>query len=155
MASPESHTSRLSFYGRLADHLTRQPLSMQDVSVSLEGDRRQALLKRDGYFAFTELSSKRSKVRCRCLLQIERAGEGDERRVVPFRDKAGETKNFIQQSLDDAHQNAIYNGYADFFVSSQGPGQPDLSAAVRPACKGELNLKDNNAHSVKKVMTNP
>ena len=69
--------------------------------------------------------------------------------------KAGETRSFIQQSLDDAHQAVIYNGYVDFYVSSQAPGQPDLSAAVRPACKGELNLKDNNAHSVKKVITNP
>jgi|GEM_PF-3211572 len=69
--------------------------------------------------------------------------------------KAGETKNFIQQSLDDAHQNLIYNDYVDFYVSSQSPGQPDLSAAVRPACNGEINLKDNNAHSIKKVITNP
>jgi len=69
--------------------------------------------------------------------------------------KAGETKNFIQQSLDDAHQALIYNGYVDFYVSSQAPGQPDLSSAVRPACNGESNLNDNNAHSVKKVITNP
>jgi hypothetical protein len=69
--------------------------------------------------------------------------------------KAGETRNFIQQSLDIAHQAAIYKGDVDFYVSSQSPGQPDLSAAVRPACNGEINLKDNNAHSVKKVITNP
>jgi hypothetical protein len=69
--------------------------------------------------------------------------------------KAGETKIFLQQPLDDAHQNLIYNGYVDFYVTSQSPGQPDLSAAVRPACYGEKNLNDNNAHSVKKVITNP
>lgn len=69
--------------------------------------------------------------------------------------KAGETKHFIQQSLDTAHQAAIYTGYVDFYVSSQAPGQPDLSAAVRPACQGEINLTDNNAHSVKKIITNP
>ena len=69
--------------------------------------------------------------------------------------KVGETKHFIQQSLDVAHQAVIYNGYVDFYVSSQAPGQPDLSAAVRPACNGEVNLTDNNAHSVKKIITNP
>jgi hypothetical protein len=69
--------------------------------------------------------------------------------------RAGETRNFIAQSLDDAHQNVIYNGYVDFYVSSQAPGQLDLSSAVRPACAGELNLSDNNAHSVKTVITNP
>ncbi|MBW8873965.1 MAG: hypothetical protein JF614_03305 [Acidobacteria bacterium] len=67
----------------------------------------------------------------------------------------GETKNFIAQSLDDPHQAIVYKGYVDFYVSSQTPGQPDLSAAVRPACQGEVNLNDNNAHSVKKVITNP
>jgi hypothetical protein len=71
--------------------------------------------------------------------------------VIP----AGETRNFVQQSLDDAHQSVIYNGSVDFYVSSQAPGEYDLSTAVRPACKGEINLGDNNAHSVKKVMANP
>ncbi len=69
--------------------------------------------------------------------------------------KAGETKHFVQQSLDDEHQAVVYNGNVDFYVSSQATGQPDLSAAVRPACGGEINLNDNNAHSVKKVITNP
>lgn len=69
--------------------------------------------------------------------------------------KAGESKHFIQQSLDNAHQAVIYNGYVDFYVSSQAPGQPDLSSAIRPACQGEINLADNNSHSVKKIIMNP
>lgn len=68
---------------------------------------------------------------------------------------AGQTVNFVQQSLDEAHQNAVYNGYVDFYVSSHVPGQPDLSAAINPACNGEKNLDDNNAHSVNKTITNP
>jgi hypothetical protein len=51
----ESHASRLSFYGRLADDLTRQMVRVQDVTVSLEGDRRRPFLKQDGYFVFADL----------------------------------------------------------------------------------------------------
>jgi hypothetical protein len=51
----ESHASRLSFYGRLADNLTRQMVRVQDITVSLEGDRQRPLLKQDGYFVFADL----------------------------------------------------------------------------------------------------
>ncbi|HEV8578063.1 MAG TPA: hypothetical protein VGX68_03185 [Thermoanaerobaculia bacterium] len=69
--------------------------------------------------------------------------------------KAGETRYLIAQSLDDPHQSVIYSGFVDFYVSSQAPGQPDLSAATRPACEGEVFLADNNAHSARKVVMNP
>jgi hypothetical protein len=55
MASIETHTGRLSIFGRLADDLTRQPLQSSDMAVSLENDLRPALIKADGHFAFADL----------------------------------------------------------------------------------------------------
>ena len=55
MASSEVHTSRLAFFGRLGDDLTRQVLRPEEMSVSLEGDPRPALRKEDGHFALVDL----------------------------------------------------------------------------------------------------
>ena len=51
----ETQTSRLSFFGRIADDLTRQVLLPTDTAVSLEEGRREALIKADGHFAFADL----------------------------------------------------------------------------------------------------
>ena len=56
MMATETRTSRLAFFGRLADALSRQPLVPQDMTVSLEGSTREALLKQDGHFAFADLA---------------------------------------------------------------------------------------------------
>jgi|RhiMetdeSRZDD1v2_1073273.scaffolds.fasta_scaffold105406_4 hypothetical protein len=54
MAIAERHTSRLTFFGRLADDLTRRTVTAADVSVTLvEGDI-SALQKDDGHFAFAD-----------------------------------------------------------------------------------------------------
>jgi hypothetical protein len=80
--------------------------------------------------------------------------------AFPTKIEPGETRSFVLQThskgaAEPDWQKVIYDGYVDFYVSSQAPGQPDLSAAVRPACKGETDLANNNAHSVEKVITNP
>jgi hypothetical protein len=51
----EKQTSRLSFFGRMADDLTRQVLLPGDTAVFLENERRKALIKVDGHFAFADL----------------------------------------------------------------------------------------------------
>jgi hypothetical protein len=51
----EKQTSRLSFFGRMADDLTRQVLLPADTAVFLENERRKALIKADGHFAFADL----------------------------------------------------------------------------------------------------
>src|SRR5438552_18100409 len=48
-------TSRLAFYVRLADDLTRRPLRIAEMSVALPDDPRPPLLKEDGYFVFVDL----------------------------------------------------------------------------------------------------
>jgi hypothetical protein len=55
MMSVEKQTSRLSFFGRMADDLTRQVLMPADTVVFLEDERREALIKADGHFAFADL----------------------------------------------------------------------------------------------------
>lgn len=61
----ETHSTRVSLYGRLANDLTRRPLGMEGISVSLEGDRRRSLLKPDGYFVFTDLEPSTTAYRVR------------------------------------------------------------------------------------------
>lgn len=56
MVSLETRTTRLAFFGRLADEVTRRPLFPQDMTVTLEETQGQALLKHDGHFAFTDLA---------------------------------------------------------------------------------------------------
>ena len=53
--TPELHTSRLSFFGRLADDLTRRPLSSSEMVVTVEEDARPPLCKDDGHFAVVDL----------------------------------------------------------------------------------------------------
>jgi hypothetical protein len=48
-------TSRLAFFGRLADDLTRRILRAEDFTVSVDGDARAALRKDDGHFALVDL----------------------------------------------------------------------------------------------------
>ena len=55
MTVAERSTSRLAFFGRLADDLTRRPLRIEDMSVNLPGDPRPPLLKEDGHFVFVDL----------------------------------------------------------------------------------------------------
>jgi len=54
MMSGETQTSRLSFFGRIADDLTRKVLAATDVAVFL-AEGREALIKADGHFAFADL----------------------------------------------------------------------------------------------------
>lgn len=73
----------------------------------------------------------------------------------------GQTVNFIAQGvnqlmLTEPYQNQVYNGYVDFYVASRAPAGPELSAATQSACAiPELSIVNNNAHSVKKAITNP
>jgi hypothetical protein len=55
MTSAETRTSRISFFGRTADDLTRQVLLGTATGVFLE-DERKALVKADGHFAFVDLA---------------------------------------------------------------------------------------------------
>jgi hypothetical protein len=54
MMSGETQTSRLSFFGRIADDLTRKVLPATDMTVFL-AEGREALIKADGHFAFADL----------------------------------------------------------------------------------------------------
>jgi hypothetical protein len=73
----------------------------------------------------------------------------------------GQTVNFVAQGvnqimLTEPYQNLVYNGFVDFYVASKAPAAPELSAAIQSACAiPELSIANNNAHSVKKVITNP
>lgn len=65
MTSIESRTSQLSLFGRLADDLTRKVIRSPDFTVSMEGDRRHAISKHDGYFAFADLRPSAGEYRIR------------------------------------------------------------------------------------------
>ncbi|HEX4962320.1 MAG TPA: hypothetical protein VF173_15900 [Thermoanaerobaculia bacterium] len=73
----------------------------------------------------------------------------------------GQTVNFVAQGVNQVmltpqYQNVVYNGYVDFYVASRNPAGPELSAAINSACAApEISIPNNNAHSVKKVVTNP
>jgi hypothetical protein len=56
MAVAERHVTRLTFFGRLADDLTRRPVTPADVSVQLTEGAVDALQKPDGHFAFADLA---------------------------------------------------------------------------------------------------
>jgi hypothetical protein len=50
----ERHTTQLTFFGRLADDLTRRTVTPAEVSVTLVESGVRALLKDDGHFAFAD-----------------------------------------------------------------------------------------------------
>src|SRR5665811_1902358 len=54
MAIAEQHSSQLTFFGRLANDLTRRPVVPVDVSVQLMEGAVPALQKDDGHFAFAD-----------------------------------------------------------------------------------------------------
>src|SRR5262245_26791013 len=54
MAVAERRTTQLTFFGRLADDLTRRTVTPADVSVTLVEGGVRALLKDDGHFAFAD-----------------------------------------------------------------------------------------------------
>lgn len=74
---------------------------------------------------------------------------------------AGQTVNFVAQGenqilLTPEYQDQVYNGYVDFYVASRLPTGPEYSAAIQSACAiPELSIENNNAHSVKKAVSNP
>jgi hypothetical protein len=55
MTARESHTSQLSFFGRIADDLTRKVILPPDLNAVLEASGKPSLNKRDGYFVFADL----------------------------------------------------------------------------------------------------
>jgi hypothetical protein len=55
MTGRESHTSQLSFFGRVADDLTRKVILPPDLNAILETIGKPSLNKRDGYFVFADL----------------------------------------------------------------------------------------------------
>jgi hypothetical protein len=55
MTSAETRKSRLSFFGRTADDLTRQVLLGAETGVFLDDERKAALVKSDGHFVFANL----------------------------------------------------------------------------------------------------
>ncbi|WP_338699846.1 hypothetical protein V5279_18840 [Bradyrhizobium sp. 26S5] len=65
MTSAEVHQNQLSFFGRIADDLTRRVLGPGDITVSIEGSVRQAIKKADGYFAFSDLVPSATEYRVR------------------------------------------------------------------------------------------
>jgi len=73
----------------------------------------------------------------------------------------GQTVNFVAQGVNQLmltpqYQAVVYQGYVDFYVASRNPAGPELSAATQSACAvPELSIPNYNAHSVKKVVTNP
>jgi hypothetical protein len=79
----------------------------------------------------------------------------------PVHIAAGQTVNFVAQGvsqlmLTPKYQAEVYNGFVDFYVASRLPSGPEYSAAIQSACAApELSIANNNAHSVKKVVTNP
>jgi hypothetical protein len=56
MAVVERQTTQLTFFGRLADDLTRRPVTSADVSLRLDEGAVDALKKDDGHFAFVDLA---------------------------------------------------------------------------------------------------
>ena len=48
-------TSQVSFYGRLADELTREVVSHRKVGALLKGSAQQPIVKSDGYFVFADV----------------------------------------------------------------------------------------------------
>ena len=74
---------------------------------------------------------------------------------------AGRTANFVAQGvsqvmLTPTYQQAVYQGYVDFYVASRLPTGPEYSAAIQSACAiPEASIANNNAHSVNKLVTNP
>ncbi|HKO55313.1 MAG TPA: hypothetical protein VJ276_05505 [Thermoanaerobaculia bacterium] len=73
----------------------------------------------------------------------------------------GQTVNFVAQGVNQlmltpTYQDKVYNGFVDFYVASKLPAGLELSAATQSACANpELSIPNNNAHSVKKTITNP
>jgi hypothetical protein len=65
VTSAEVHQNRLSFFGRVADDLTRRVLGPDDITVSVEGSAKQAIKKSDGYFAFSDLEPSVAQYRVR------------------------------------------------------------------------------------------
>lgn len=65
MTSAETHTSRLSLFGRTADDLTRHVLLPPEMAVSLDNERKAALIKSDGHFAFIDLEPSATDYRIR------------------------------------------------------------------------------------------
>jgi len=61
----ESLTTTLSFFGRIADALSREPASYQDLQVHLDAPPREALYKPGGFFAFAGLKTSPDKYRFR------------------------------------------------------------------------------------------
>src|SRR6266446_9709891 len=55
MSTAERVETRLSFYGRLTDDLTRRAITAQSMIIRLEADGSLALLKDDGHFCFVAL----------------------------------------------------------------------------------------------------
>ena len=65
VAAVETRITRLAFFGRLADDLTRQVLRPENMSVSIDGVTRRALLKDDGHFAFADVEPSLTAYRLR------------------------------------------------------------------------------------------
>jgi hypothetical protein len=53
----ESQISSVSFFGRLADELTRQTLDLHRFTAELKDGHAEALYKHDGYFVFADLGA--------------------------------------------------------------------------------------------------
>ena len=73
----------------------------------------------------------------------------------------GQTVNFVAQGtnqimLTEQYQKEVYNGWVDFYVTARAPNGPEYSAAIVGGCAApEASIANNNAHSVKKTITNP
>jgi|SRR5882672_2421011 len=63
MRATETRTSQLSFFGRLADDLTRKVILPPDMIAVLEKDGTPSLKKSDGYFAFADLAPSSAEYR--------------------------------------------------------------------------------------------
>jgi hypothetical protein len=81
--------------------------------------------------------------------------------LFPVHIAPGQTVNFVAQGVNQLmltpkYQAEVYKGFVDFYVASRLPSGPEYSAAIQSACAApELSIPNNNAHSVKKVVTNP
>jgi hypothetical protein len=55
MNNKDNFTGNLSFFGRLADEITREVIPCKSFTVSIQNHRAVPLYKEDGFFVFSDL----------------------------------------------------------------------------------------------------
>lgn len=102
MRHSETLVSKLSFYGRLVDDLTREVIPYKAFQVSINGIKKQPLYKEDGYFVFSDIE------------------ESDDEYEFHLTSKHYQTRIIKKNLITDSPVELTYDGEDELYVFIKG-----------------------------------